>query len=608
MLKGLFANLNLAQKLSISFLTLALIPIVIVTAIASYNMYNERMATVNQHNLYVARMKSDNINNILMNQIQLMEALSASLEAKSMNPDQMIPLLQNGVRHSPLIGNMFICDLTGQQVARDSGNYVNVADRDYVRAVMQEGKAYAFSDAVISKATNRVMIIAAVPIKDEAGNVVGAMASTFNMDTLQKLLLEDTNNLTDRQEIVFLTDSKGNVMIHPEEKFMQTLTNWSSMEPVKAAASGKTEVCQYVNGDNVDSLAASASVGNLGWGIVVENSRSDVMSVIYNAITTIAIIMIVLLALVVVFARILANSFATPMKELAEKSELMANGDLTVRLNVESNDEIGHAANAFNKMSCQMNEVMSKISIASQQVASGSKNIADAGNMLAKGASSQASSVEELSASISEINEQTKNNAGNAEEANNLASDTHTKANIGNQRMEEMLQAMVDINESSNNIAKIIKVIDEIAFQTNILALNAAVEAARAGQHGKGFAVVAEEVRNLAARSAEAAKSTTEIIQHSIDKVNAGTELAKGTAQALHSIKESIDQVTVLVADIAQASQKQSSALQMLNQGVLQVSNVVQTNSSTAEESASASVELNAQAELLQEAVSKFKI
>ena len=608
MLKGLFANLNLAQKLSISFLTLALIPIVIVTAIASYNMYNERMATVNQHNLYVARMKSDNIKNILMNQIQLMEALSASLEAKSMNPAQMIPLLQNGVRHSPLIGNMFICDLTGQQVARDSGNYVNVADRDYVRAVMQEGKAYAFSDAVISKATNRVMIIAAVPIKDEAGNVVGAMASTFNMDTLQKLLLEDTNNLTDRQEIVFLTDSKGNVMIHPEEKFMQTLTNWSSMEPVKAAASGKTEVCQYVNGDNVDSLAASASVGNLGWGIVVENSRSDVMSVIYNAITTIAIIMIVLLALVVVFARILANSFATQMKESEEKSELMASGDLTVRLNVESNDEIGHAANAFNKMSCQMNEVMSKISIASQQVASGSKNIADAGNLLAKGASSQASSVEELSASISEINEQTKNNAGNAEEANNLASDTHTKANIGNQRMEEMLQAMVDINESSNNIAKIIKVIDEIAFQTNILALNAAVEAARAGQHGKGFAVVAEEVRNLAARSAEAAKSTTEIIQHSIDKVNAGTELAKGTAQALHSIKESIDQVTVLVADIAQASQKQSSALQMLNQGVLQVSNVVQTNSSTAEESASASVELNAQAELLQEAVSKFKI
>lgn len=608
MIKGLFSNLNLAKKLTISFLTLALIPIVIVTAIAMQNMYNERMETVNQHNLYVAQMKAGSMDSILMNQIQFMGALSNSLEAMSMNQAQMVPLLQNGVKHSPLIGNMFICDLTGQQVARDSGSYVNVGDRDYIRTVLQEGKPYAFSNALLSKTTNKVVVIAAVPIKNDSGAVVGAMASTFDMDTLQQLLLENTNNLADRQETVFLTDSKGNVMIHPEEKFIQTLTNWSGLAPVQSAALGKAEVSEYVNGDNVDSLAASAPVGDLGWGVVVENSRSDVMSVLYTAMEEIIIIVLILLAAVVIFARMLAGSFANPMKELAQKAGLIANGDLTVRLNVTANDEIGKAANAFNKMTCQMHEVMRKIAIASQQVASGSKNISDAGNMLAKGASSQASSVEELSTSIAEITEQTKNNADHANQANTLASDTHAKANVGNQRMDEMLQAMVDINESSNNIAKIIKVIDEIAFQTNILALNAAVEAARAGQHGKGFAVVAEEVRNLAARSADAAKSTTEIIQHSIDKVNAGTELAKGTAQALRSIKESIDQVTALVADIAAASQKQSSALQMLNQGVLQVSNVVQTNSSTAEESASASVELSAQADLLQETIAKFKI
>ena len=608
MIKGLFSNLNLAKKLTISFLTLALIPIIIVTAIAMKNMYDERMETVNQHNLYVAQMKVGSMDSILMNQIQFMGALSTSMEAASMNQAQMVPLLQNGVKHSPLIGNMFICDLTGQQVARDSGNYVNVGDRDYIRAVLQQGKPYAFSDALLSKATNKVMIIAAVPIKNESGAVVGAMASTFDMDTLKQLLLENTNNLADRQETVFLTDSKGNVMIHPEDKFIQTLTSWSNLPPVQSAASGKASTCEYINGDNVDSVAASAPVGDLGWGIVVENSRSDVMSVLYTAMEEIILIVLILLAAVVVFAKMMAGSFANPMQELAQKAGLIANGDLTVRLHVTANDEIGQAANAFNKMTCQMHEVMRKIAIASQQVASGSKNISDAGNMLAKGASSQASSVEELSTSIAEITEQTKSNADHAKQANTLANDTHAKANIGNQRMDEMLQAMVDINESSNNIAKIIKVIDEIAFQTNILALNAAVEAARAGQHGKGFAVVAEEVRNLAARSADAAKSTTEIIQHSINKVNTGTELAKGTAQALRSIKESIDQVTGLVADIAAASQKQSSALQMLNQGVLQVSNVVQTNSSTAEESASASVELSAQADLLQETIAKFKI
>lgn len=608
MIKGLFSNLNLAKKLSISFLALALVPIIVVTAIAMSNMYNERMETVNQHNLYVAQMKSGAMNDILMNQIQFMGALAGSLEAKSMSPSQLVPLLQNGVSHSPLIGNMFVCDLAGQQIARDAGSYVNVSDRDYIRAVLQGGKEYAFSDAILSKATNKVVVVAAIPIKNDSGAVIGAMASTFNMDTLQQLLLENTNNLADRQETVFLTDSKGNVMIHPEEKFTKTLTNWSNLPPVQYIASGKAATSEYVNGDSVEAVAASSPVGSLGWGIVVENPLSDVMSVLYTAMEEIILIVLILLAAVVIFARMMAGSFATPMKELAQKAGLMAGGDLTVRLNVDSHDEIGQAAAAFNEMSRQMHEVMDKIATASQQVASGSKNISDAGNMLAKGASTQASSVEELSASIAEITEQTKHNADNAEQANTLAAETHAKANVGNQRMEEMLSAMADINESSNNIAKIIKVIDEIAFQTNILALNAAVEAARAGQHGKGFAVVAEEVRNLAARSAQAAKSTTDIIQHSIDKVNAGTELAKGTAQALRSIKDSIDHVTELVADIAGASQKQSSALQMLNQGVLQVSNVVQTNSSTAEESAAASVELSAQADLLQEAVSRFKI
>lgn len=608
MQKNIFSLFSLTRKLTAAFLMLALVPVVIVTAIAMNTMYTERMEQVEQHNTYVARLKAGEISETLMNQVQFMKTLTELDSVQSMEPERMIPLLQSAKRESATVSSMFICDLNGQEIARDAGANVNVADRDYIKAVLHEGKSFAFSDATISKATKKVMIIVAVPVKNAQGAVIGAMASTFDMNTLQKLLKDNTDLLADRQEILYVTDTKGNVMIHPEAKYTETLTSWAELAPIKAAATGNVTFMNYINADGAESFAASSPVGTLGWTLVVENSADEVMAVLYSALLQIVGIVLVLLIIICILARMMAGSFVRPMKELSEKTELMANGDLTVRLNVESQDEIGTAAEAFNRMMAEMNDVIAKISTAAQQVASGSKNIADSGNMLAQGAATQASSVEELSASIAEISAQTGNNADNAVEANALTKEANTKAVIGNERMNNMLHAMNDINESSANIAKIIKVIDEIAFQTNILALNAAVEAARAGQHGKGFAVVAEEVRNLAARSAKAAKETTAIIEKSIAKVNDGTDLARATAEALQEIQNSIDKVTNLVSEIADASQKQSSALKMLNQGVLQVSRVVQTNSATAEESASASVELSAQADLLQDAVRKFKV
>jgi len=254
------------------------------------------------------------------------------------------------------------------------------------------------------------------------------------------------------------------------------------------------------------------------------------------------------------------------------------------------------------------NEVLNNINAAAEQVASGAKQVADSSIALSHGATEQASSVEELTASIEEISSQTEQNANSANRANSLAETAKNNAIQGNDQMKEMMKAIEDINESSTNISKIIKVIDEIAFQTNILALNAAVEAARAGQHGKGFAVVAEEVRNLAARSAKAAKETTDMIEGSIKKVEVGTKIASETANALTKIVGDIAAIASLVSDISVSSNEQSVGISQVSQGIVQVSNVVQTNSATSEESAAASEELSSQAELLKEQVSRFKL
>ena len=305
--------------------------------------------------------------------------------------------------------------------------------------------------------------------------------------------------------------------------------------------------------------------------------------------------------LMAAFGKMIAN-----IREQALTAEKIAAGDLTVEVKVKSeNDLLGLK---LKEMVENNNEVLSNINAAAEQVSAGSKQVSISSQALSQGSTEQASSLEEITSSITEVAAQTKQNATNANQANNLAVAAKDSAIDGNQQMKAMLQAMAEINDSSANISKIIKVIDEIAFQTNILALNAAVEAARAGQHGKGFAVVAEEVRNLAARSANAAKETTDMIEGSIKKVEAGTKIANDTAAALNKIVESVGGATNLVAEIAMASNQQASAVTQINQGIEQVSQVVQSNTATAEESASASEELSSQAELLKNMVTRFKI
>ena len=293
-------------------------------------------------------------------------------------------------------------------------------------------------------------------------------------------------------------------------------------------------------------------------------------------------------------------------KYQAKIAEEVANGNLTVAVNPASPDDVlGHS---LQKLVEENHRVLSGINDAGYQVSIGASQVASASQSLAQGTTEQASAIEQITASIDEITEKTKQNASQANEAAQLVAHAIQDVKEGNAKMQDMMVAMEDINKSSESISKIIKVIDDIAFQTNILALNAAVEAARAGEAGKGFAVVAEEVRSLAAKSAAAASETAEMIEGSISKVNQGSKIADETAKALGVITEAVEKSELLINNIAQTSNYQATAVAQVDQAITQVSQVVQTNSATSEECAAASEELSSQASRMRDMLSIYQL
>ncbi|MCK4501871.1 MAG: CZB domain-containing protein, partial [Desulfuromonadales bacterium] len=297
---------------------------------------------------------------------------------------------------------------------------------------------------------------------------------------------------------------------------------------------------------------------------------------------------------------------AKSLQGRSELAEAIARGDLTRDVNVTSEkDQLG---NALKTMLDGLREMVGGIQIAGEQIATGSGQVADASQSLSQGATESASSLEEVTASMNEMAGQVRTSAENASSANQLSSESQKAAETGDQQMAEMVSAMEEINRAGQNISKIIKVIDEIAFQTNLLALNAAVEAARAGQHGKGFAVVAEEVRNLAARSAKAAEETAELIEGSVALTDRGAQMAQQTADGLKGIMEGTTKVSDLLEEIAAASNEQAQGISEVTAGLAQIDQVTQQNTASAEESAAASEELSGQATQMLEMMKKFKL
>ncbi|MEA5083873.1 MAG: methyl-accepting chemotaxis protein [Lachnospiraceae bacterium] len=393
--------------------------------------------------------------------------------------------------------------------------------------------------------------------------------------------------------------------------------------------------------------------GTNGWSINVTALSSEFMAQVTTSIIQLSVVGIIAILIAVFLMLRIANRIVIPVSEILGAIEEMEKGNLQFDVSIAKENEIGKMSNSINHLGVvfrqmisdisqvlgeiargnltvksnveyvgdfqeihdsmeqivdKFNETVGNIKISAQQVASGSNQVSSGAQALSQGTTQQAASVMDLSLIIKEIADQNKVNAEDARIANELSKESGKDVMAGNEYMKEMMEAMEEITNKSGEISKIIKTIDDIAFQTNILALNAAVEAARAGTAGKGFAVVADEVRNLAQKSAEAAKNTTQLIEDSITAVEKGTKIADNTAKALSSIVEKVVQVNERITKIAEASAEQTNAVNQVTFSVDQISAVVQTNSATSEESAAASEELNGQAEILENLVSYFKI
>ena len=294
--------------------------------------------------------------------------------------------------------------------------------------------------------------------------------------------------------------------------------------------------------------------------------------------------------------------------EIMERMQCLSEGDLVTESAYDFHGDFILIRDSVNGIIRNLNQTMGDVNSSTYNVSAVAKHIADGAQALAQGSTEQAAAIQQLSSSMFDIAEKTRANAEMATHAASLAAVIMGNAETGSRQMDEMMDAVRDINHASQSISRVINVIDEIAFQTNILALNAAVEAARAGQHGKGFAVVAEEVRSLAARSAEAAKETGSLIQNSMEKAELGARIADKTHDSLAGIVSGINESTKIVTEIARFSEEQAASIDQINTGIDQVTQVVHQNSATAQESAASAEEMSGQSTALEDLVSQFKL
>lgn len=559
-------------------------------------------------------------------------------------------------RNQGTVLGVWFADIGSQELVYSDNSRFTSEDMDfstrewYIRS--QQEQKPIITGAYVDVATQKLVISIAGPImsNNQMVGVVGIDVSLDELSTsLNSVKIGETGYIT-------LIDSSNMIIYHPDSSVVgSTIEEAQYSFNMKDALLSRSRVngMAYTR-QNTSYYGSTATLDDIGYQVLGILPSLEYKSHITSTVRMIIIGFVSCAILLTIIVILLAISIIRPLKRLSQVADRLADGELDVDYHVKGHDEVarlgqstlhiverlktyikyidelssvldqigkgnlvfelqydyhgefGKLKEALLRIQKNLSETLSSIAMSAAQVHMGSDQIASGAQSLAQGATEQASAVQELSSTVQSLNEKVTEGAAQAGQMIEQLNEVKAQVSTSNGQMQDMLTAMQDISRHSNAIGKIIKTIDDIAFQTNILALNAAVEAARAGAAGKGFAVVADEVRNLAGKSAAAAKETNELIAHSVEAVKRGEGIARATADALSTAASSSDEVVTAVERVTHDYQEQAAHLKDVSIGVNQISEVVQTNSATAEQSAAASEQLSGQAQMLKGMISHF--